>query len=71
LTQAFSVDDIPIPSTSDSFVTDSTVSPFSEKLMLTHMLVLSSTGVASLGMAISESLRSDLFAMLFKYIAKL
>jgi len=41
LTEVFSDDDIPIPSSSDSFVTDSTVSPFSEKLMLTHMFSVS------------------------------
>ena len=56
LTVVFSEEEIPIPSTSDSFVTDSTVAPFSEKLMLTHMLVLSSSGVSSLGMAISEKI---------------
>jgi len=71
LTLIFSDDEIPTPSTSDSFVTDSTVSPFSEKLMLTHMLVLSSSGVSSLGIAISESLRSDLFTILFKYTAEI
>lgn len=71
LTVVFSEEEIPIPSTSDSFVTDSTVAPFSEKLMLTHMLVLSSSGVSSLGMAISESLRSDLYILYFKYIAEI
>ena len=71
LTEVFSNDDIPIPSSSDSFVTDSIVSPFSEKLMLTHMLVLAASGVASLGMAISESLRVDLYAMYLKYIAEI
>jgi hypothetical protein len=71
LTEAFSNDDIPIPSTSDSFVTDSTIAPFSEKLMLTHMLVLSSSAISSLGMAISESLRVDLYALYIKYTARI
>lgn len=70
LTVVFSHDDIPIPSTSDSFVTDSTMAPFSEKLMLTHMLVSTSSGIASLGMAIAESVRIDLDAMYLKYIAQ-
>ena len=71
LTEVFSQDDIPIPSTSDSFVTDSTVSPFSEKLMLTHMLVLSASAVASLGIAMSESVRVDLSAMYLKYTGQI
>ncbi|HZK55766.1 MAG TPA: DUF3231 family protein [Desulfosporosinus sp.] len=71
LTDVFSEDDIPIPSSSDSFVTDSNIPPFSEKLMLTHMLVLSSSGIASLGMAVSESLRVDLYAMYLKYTAQI
>ena len=71
LTQVFTVENIPIPSTSDSFVTDSTVAPFSEKLMLTHMLVLAASSVGSLGMAVSESVRVDLYAMYFKYTAQI
>jgi len=71
LTMVFSDEEIPIPSTSDSFVTDSTVSPFSEKLMLTHMLVLSSSGISSLGMAVAQSLRGDLYTIYFKYIAEI
>jgi len=71
LTDVFSADEIPIPSSSDSFVTDSTIAPFSEKLMLTHMLVLAASGVASLGMAISESLRVDLYAKYLKYTAQI
>lgn len=69
LTIVFSEEEIPVPSTSDSFVTDSLVSPFSEKIMLTHMLVLSSSAISNLGMAISESLRSDLNTMYVKYTA--
>jgi len=70
LTQIFLNEDIPVPSSSDYFVTDSTVAPFSEKLMLTHMLVLSSAGVASLGMALSENLRVDLETKYLTYISE-
>jgi len=70
LTEAFSNESIPIPSTPDSFVTDSTIAPFSEKLMLTHMLVLSASGISSLGMALSESLRVDLYTLYLKYTAQ-
>jgi len=69
LTQVFTDENIPIPSTSDSFVTDSIVPPFSEKLMLTHMIVLSASGISSLGMAVSESVRVDLYAMYLRYTA--
>lgn len=71
LTKVFTIENIPIPSTSDSFVTDSTVAPFSEKLMLTHMLVLAASSVGSLGMAVSESVRVDLYAMYIKYTAQI
>ena len=70
LTIAFSDEGITIPSSSDSFVTDSTVAPFSEKLMLTHMLVLGSSGVSSLGMAMAESLRSDLYIKYLRFSAE-
>jgi len=71
LTQVFTDENIPIPSTSDSFVTDSIVPPFSEKLMLTHMIVLSASAISSLGMAVSESVRVDLYAMYLKYTAEI
>ena len=60
---------IPIPSSSDSFVTDSTVAPFSDKLMLAHSVMLDSSAEASLGMAMSDTMRSDLQAMYIKYVA--
>lgn len=61
---------IPIPSTSDSFVTDSTVAPFSEKLMLSHSVVLSSSGVGRLGMSIADTMRSDLQTKYMRYMAE-
>jgi hypothetical protein len=51
---------IPIPCASDSFVTDSTVSPFSEKLMMFHGLALANTSVINYGMALARSVRGDL-----------
>ena len=39
--------------------------------MLTHMLVLSSSGVSSLGMALSQNIRSDLQTKYLKYIAEI
>ncbi len=63
-------ENIPIPSSSDSYVTDSTVAPFSEKLMLNHSLLLISSGLSSLGMAISDTMRKDLQTKYMKLTAK-
>jgi len=61
---------IPIPSTSDSFVTSSTVPPFSEKLMMSHAAVLISQGISSIGMAMADTMRSDLQANYIKRVAE-
>ena len=68
LTSILTDEGIPIPSTSDSFVTGSTIAPFSQKLMINHLAVLSSSGISSLGMSIADTLRSDLEAMYIKYL---
>ncbi len=68
LTSLLTDEGIPIPSTSDFFVTDSTVAPFSEKLMLNHAMVLSASRISSLGIAMANTMRSDLQTMLTKYI---
>ncbi len=70
LTTLLTKEFIPIPSSSDSYVTDSTVTPFSEKLMINHILVLASSGISSLGMALSDTMRSDLQTKYMKYIAE-
>jgi hypothetical protein len=61
-------ENIPIPSSSDSFITDSTDSPFSEKLMLVHSALLSSSAQSSLGMAMADTMRGDLQTMYVKYV---
>lgn len=71
LTSVFNDEEIPIPSSSDSFVTDSTEAPFSEKLMLSHVLLLSTLGISSKGMAMSESARGDLQAKYMKYLVEI
>jgi len=69
LTSILTDESIPIPSSSDSYVTDSTASPFSEKLMVNHSIMLASSGISNLGMAIAGTMRSDLQAKYIKYIA--
>lgn len=48
------------PQTWDSEVMDSTVAPFSEKLMMFHTRVLSLAGIANYGTSIAASMRHDL-----------
>ena len=69
LTSILMDEGIPIPSTSDSFVTDSTVGPFSEKLMVSHIVMLATSGIGSLGIAIADTMRSDLQKKYMKYTA--
>ncbi|MDR3588011.1 MAG: DUF3231 family protein [Desulfosporosinus sp.] len=64
-------EDIPVPSTSESFVTDSTVSPFSEKLMMFQAMSMCIVAVSVDGYAITSSLRSDLIAKHVKYAAEI
>jgi hypothetical protein len=71
LTSIFNDEDIPIPSNSDSFVTDSTEAPFSEKLMLSQVMVMSTFGISTKGMAMSESARGDLQAKYMKYLVEI
>lgn len=59
---------IPIPGSSDTYVTDSTISPFSDKLMLNKILILYKVKISSLGMALADTMRSDLKTTLMKYL---
>ncbi len=61
---------IPIPSTSDSFVTDSTISPFSDKLMMNHITAMNSMSLSGLGIALAESMRTDLQVTYGRFVAK-
>ena len=70
LTAILTKENIPIPSSYDSYLTDSTVAPFSEKLMLNHTIVLASSGISRLGMAIANTMRSDLSLKYIKFTAE-
>ena len=59
-TPILSQEDIPIPMVWDTFVTDSTVPPFSDKLMMGKSLYMSAAGIVNCGTAISTNLRHDL-----------
>ena len=70
LTAILTKEMIPIPSSSDSYITDSTVAPFSEKLMLYHTIVLASSGISRLGSAIANTMRSDISLKYIKFTAE-
>lgn len=55
-----SQEDIPVPMGWDTSVTYSTVSPFSDKLMMAKSLYMSAAVIANSGTAISTNLRHDL-----------
>ena len=63
-------EDIPIPMSSNSDVTDSTVAPFSDKLMLYHGVLLNQVGFAAYGTSISISMRKDLQTLYTRLVAK-
>ncbi|GGE35070.1 hypothetical protein GCM10011391_12230 [Pullulanibacillus camelliae] len=53
-------DHLPIPERWDNEITDSTVSPFSDKLMMFHAAFLVNAAISYYGAAIGSSLRSDM-----------
>jgi len=69
-TSVFGEEDISTPYPSDSYVTDSTIAPFSEKLMLNKVMIMFSSMTSSMGMALSESRRSDLQSIYTKFMGE-
>lgn len=55
-------EEIPISSSPDSMLTSSTVPPFSDKLMLDHIILVNSIGIADMGLAAGQSNRADIAA---------
>jgi hypothetical protein len=53
-------DQLPIPSTWDSVITDSTVPPFSDKLMMFQVGMLNASSMANYGIGLSLSPRRDI-----------
>ncbi|MBM7609822.1 hypothetical protein JOD29_003098 [Lysinibacillus composti] len=59
-TQLLLDNDTPVPASSDVCITDSTTPPFSEKLIMYHMSLLSAIGMGNYATAAAASQRSDL-----------
>ncbi|KPU42441.1 hypothetical protein OXPF_42260 [Oxobacter pfennigii] len=64
-------EDIPVPSISDSFITSSTVPPFSDKLMMFQALSICAMAVGVDGAAIASSMRLDLLTTHSKFGAEI
>ncbi|OPX90579.1 MAG: hypothetical protein A4E53_00971 [Pelotomaculum sp. PtaB.Bin104] len=63
LTSILREDGIPAPLPWDAGVTDSTVAPFSDKLMMFHVLTLNSSGIGgAYGISLAASTRHDIGA---------
>lgn len=66
-------EDLPSPKLMDGHITDSTTSPFSDKLLMYHTVLSSGIGIQNYGLAISKIMRHDIhaqFATLTAGIAK-
>jgi len=61
-------ENLPITGYSDSYVTDSTISPFSDKLILNKMLLMYKVKISNVGMALAEISRSDLSSIFAKQL---
>lgn len=62
---------LPVPMSIDQEVTNSTESPFSEKLIMFHFSMMIYAGIGNYGVAISESQRSDLVADYTRLLAEI
>jgi len=60
--------DLPSPKLTDEHITDSTSSPFSDKLMLYHASLAGTVALTNIGTALSQMMRHDLAAELMKFI---
>ncbi|HWO77816.1 MAG TPA: DUF3231 family protein [Bacillus sp. (in: firmicutes)] len=59
-------DHLPIPEKWDSEITDSTVSPFSDKLMMNHCAFLVNAALSYYGASLGSSLRSDIMVNYYR-----
>jgi hypothetical protein len=70
LASSLADDDVPAPVGWDVHVTDSTTPPFSDKLMLYHIIGLAATGMQNYGSALAASPRRDIAAQYARLIAQ-
>ncbi|MBP1994139.1 DUF3231 family protein [Paenibacillus eucommiae] len=70
VTDVLNDEDISIPSTFDGEVFDTTEPPFSDRLMLLHVLILGSYGIGNYGMGLGTIHRRDLAALFARMMAE-
>ncbi|UCZ55109.1 DUF3231 family protein [Bacillus shivajii] len=63
-------EDIPTVKTYDSEVTEITVSPFSDRLLMFHVSLLAKAGIGNYGMAIAKTQRKDIGLMYARILAE-
>lgn len=59
-TTTLNEEDVPVPMSSDSCVTDSTAAPFSDKLMISHVCMMNAAGIGNYAVSAAASQRRDL-----------
>jgi len=62
LSSMLSDEDVPTPSSPDSMLTSSTIPPYSDKLMMNHIILLNQYNLADIGTAVGQSSRADIAA---------
>ncbi|RAS80279.1 DUF3231 family protein [Priestia endophytica] len=67
----FQENDLSAPPTWDSEVTESTIPPFSDKLMVFHSRILSMAGIGNYGLGVATSMRHDLIPQFLRLAAEL
>lgn len=60
LSRVLQKENIPVPMHSGELITDSTISPFSDRLMMQHVVALTGVGIGNYATAMASSLRHDL-----------
>jgi hypothetical protein len=63
-------EDLPAPMSWAHEVLDSTIPPFSDKLMLFHITTLIGYGMSSYGLAASNSMRADITSIYARFVAE-
>ncbi|QDR79946.1 DUF3231 family protein [Sporomusa termitida] len=71
LSSFLSDEDVPIPSSPDSMLTSSTIPPFSDKLMMNHIILLNQFNLADIGVAVGQSTRTDIAADYMRMAAEI
>jgi hypothetical protein len=68
---ALQADDLPVPMTWDACVTDSIISPFSDKLMMFQATAMNALGIGFYGTSVSTTLRRDLSVSYLRLTAEI